>query len=355
MIEKILFIFTQLLKYKNPDSTLSFCRFLIVTGATFIGGGSIWYLVLSVNTFDVPLDISFGPKDTSVLGIAILSIGLVLGIYRIFLLNKRITGLLIIHRGMEGMEIVQAKTALPRGFFNGRLEVIDIHEGHQLYRGTVSHPERALRAVLDIPRQISTRLTDQMSSDVKLAYAGLAPVPLLVCAGYVLSSRQNCLVLDYIRGDGWHSLDKLDDGEDVIISDIEDLESEDIAIVVSFSVAVAQTQIPTYFNGKTYFLDLINGPRMDSLSSEQKQKRIVRKIYDFISRLKSQHINLTRVHLFLAAQASFSFRLGIVISTSVHPSVYVYQFDPSSNSYTWGVGISNGNEPSIISLNYLEK
>ena len=350
MLDKLLFIFRQILKYKNPDSTLSFCRLLILTGASFIGGGVLWSVTATLQLFSVPIDISVGPADAGIWGAVLLGVGVVLGIWRIVSISKLTTGLLIIHRGMEGMEITAAKAALPRSFSNGRLDVIDVKEGYQQDRGKLHRPESALRAILDLPRQVSTRLSDQASTDLKLAYAGLAPVPLLIAAGYVISSRQQCLVMDFKRGSGWHCLDSPDDGESIDIVPPSEEGAKNIALVFSFSAAISASQIPEGFKDKTYFINLSKGARVDSLSSEDKQLRIAGEIYSFVANLKAGHPALERVHIFMAAQASFSFRLGTILTASVHPSVSAYQYDPSTGGYTWGVSIDSGKEPSIVHL-----
>ena len=326
MLDKLLFIFRQILKYKNPDSTLSFCRLLILTGASFIGGGVLWSVTATLQLFSVPIDISVGPADAGIWGAVLLGVGVVLGIWRIVSISKLTTGLLIIHRGMEGMEITAAKAALPRSFSNGRLDVIDVKEGYQQDQGKLHRPESALRAILDLPRQVSTRLSDQASTDLKLAYAG------------------------FKRGSGWHCLDSPDDGESIDIVPPSEEGAKNIALVFSFSAAISASQIPEGFKDKTYFINLSKGARVDSLSSEDKQLRIAGEIYSFVANLKAGHPALERVHIFMAAQASFSFRLGTILTASVHPSVSAYQYDPSTGGYTWGVSIDSGKEPSIVHL-----
>ena len=337
-----------LIKYKNPDVVMTFSRVLIFAGVSLLGGSLAWQAAVSLDLLNIPpVEITFGPANTRASGFSLLTIGTLLGLWRIRIFSQKITGILVVHRGMEGMEISQAKAAVPRSFSNGRLDVIDLQEGHRLHQGVTEHPERALRTIIDLPRQISTRITDQESSEVKLAYAGLAPVPLLVAAGYTISSRQRCLIMDRDRVNGWHCLDTPDDEEGILIDHPDSAGTESLAIVIPFSVAIAQDQIPEKYADNTYFIRLAGGPRADSLSSEKKQQRIVKEIYTFLANLKANNSRLDKVHIFLGAQASFCFRLGTIISMSVHPPIAVYQYDTVAGAYSWGVEFELGREPGI--------
>jgi len=347
-MDKLLFLFHQVLKYRNPDTTIGFSKTLIVTGLSLITAGTIWSVGIQFDLFVARMATSFGPTHTNVFGLALLIVGVLVGLWRIKKVNERTTGLLIVHRGMEGMETMTPQSALPSSFSNGRLEIVNVDEVNQLDHGKVHRPHDALKAIADLPRQISTRTGNHASADLKLAYAGLAPVPLLVAAGYVISSRQKCLILDYRRGSGWHCLDVLDDDEDVTISPPLDVIGQEVAITLPFSVAIARDQLPETLQSKAYTVDLSAGARLDSMESEQKQVRIARQIYSFISNLKSKHPSLEEIHIYMATQASFSFRFGTMITTSVHPSIKVYQYDPSSGGYTWGVGIENGKDIYIV-------
>lgn len=215
-------------------------------------------------------------------------------------------------------------------------------------RESDSRPEAALRAIVDLPRQVATRLGGQASTDVILAYAGLAPVPLLVAAGHAITSRQDCLVLDMKRGSGWHSLDAPDDDEALIVDPPTDEISNDLALILSFSAEVTEQQIPPTLVGRAYRIRLAQGAGVDSLASDVKQKRLANALYTLMANLKATHPELTVVHLFIAAQASFCFRLRTILTESVHPSIAIYHYVPSASTYTWGVSLQTGREPCII-------
>ena len=156
------------------------------------------------------------------------------------------------------------------------------------------------------------------------------------------------MVLDFVRGKGWHGLDSPDDNEQLVMhAPTLDCLNE-VALVCGLSVPISLAQLPESLKNSVYWIELEQGARADSLSSEAKQIRLCHVIYNFLSSLKQIQKDLKVVHIFIAAQASFCFRMGTIISASVHPEVRVYQYDPASSAYSWGVSIKNGVDPSVI-------
>ena len=342
-------IFRTYLKYQNRDFAMKLAFMLITSGLTLLISGQGLSLLISLDYFDVPLVINNNvPGWLAYIGGIVLTLGCLVGVWRLLTLQKKITGMLIIHRGMEGMNTTDIRRALPASYTKGKLETIDIHEGHQLHNGKVISPDHALEVVNGIEHQIKSRLNGRDISAIQLAYGGLAPIPLLVAAGYKITSRQECLVLDYSRGNGWHGLDGVDDDEKVEISSPLTQINNVVAIVLPFSVEISTKQLPVALADYAYILKLANGARPDSLNSETKQKRIVTDIYTLCANLKASHPDINEIHIFLASQASFAFRLGSIFTSSVLPRVTVYQYDSNKGKYTWGVSMMAGKNPVVI-------
>lgn len=344
----IYFVINQYMKYKNPDLMVLLSTRFLLAGITLLGSGVIWAILIEVPAFSIPVELTATPPVANYLGALLLLVSVGLALFRLVQLSNKITGLLLFHKGMEGMEVTDAKSALPKSYSKGKLEVIHILESNQLEQGKVYRPESAIEAIKGISRDIESRLGDQGFSGVKLAYAGLAPIPLLVAAGYMVSSRQKCLVMDCNRGVGWHCLDAPDDGEKIQIIEPENPIDKDIALVMPFSVMIGKEQIPNAYKNAAYSICLENNARVDSMPSEEKQIRIVNELYSFIANLKGSHSDINNIHIFMASQASFAFRFGTVLTASVFPAVTVYQYDPSAQSYAWGVRIANGEGLSIV-------
>ncbi len=346
-------IFRTFLKYKNHDIGMKLAFVSIAGGITLLVSGVGLNILVAMQYFDLPLIISNSlPGWVPYIGGSLTVSGFIAGVLRLHYLQRHITGILIVHRGMEGMNVTDVRGALPGAFSKGKLEIIDLHEGHQLHNGSMVTPERALDVVNGIDQQIKTRINGRDNSNIKLAYGGLAPIPLLVTAGYKVTSRQECVTLDYSRTNGWHGLDDADDEERIeIIPPVGKLGGV-VAIILPLSVAISTAQIPEALSDKAYVFNLGGGSRPDSLNSSIKQKRIATEFYTLCVNLKAKHTDIEEIHIFLASQASFAFRLGTMLSSSVMPKISVYQYDTATGNYGWGVSISAGENPLITHTNY---
>lgn len=352
-INPFIAIFRTFLKYKYHDIGMKLAFASIAGGITLLVSGVGLNILVAGQYFDLPVIINNNlPGWLPYLGAGLVVFGCIVGILRLRFIQQQITGILIVHRGMEGMNITDVRRALPGAFAKGKFEIIDLHEGHQLHNGNMVAPERALDVVNGIDQQIKTRINGRDNANIKLAYGGLAPIPLLVTAGYKMTSRQECLVMDYSRTSGWHGLDDVDDEEGINImppvSQLDDV----VAIVLPLSVAISTAQIPDDLSDKAYVLNLSNGPRPDSLNSSIKQKRIATEFYTLCANLKAKHSDIKEVHVFLASQASFAFRLGTMLSSSVMPKISIYQYDTVTGNYGWGVSISARGNPLITHIKY---
>lgn len=343
----LLTILRQYWKYKFRDVGMIFATLIVTSGAAILLSDNIWNIIIALDLFYIPQEIPLKVNEYSGFGIFLIIVGLAIGIVRLIDLGKQLTGILIIHRGMEGMDTNSIQKALPKSLSKGKLEIIDLHEGHQIYQGKVSHPERALDVINNLDQQIKTRLNGRDINDVQLAYGGLAPIPLLVAAGFKITSRQNCLILDYSRTTSWHGLDDIDDMEKITIKKPTKEITDEVAIIMPFSVEITEEQLPDELIGKAYTINLQNGARPDSLNSIDKQNRVANEFYTLCANMKGKHPEINEIHLYMASQASFSFKLGTMITTSVMPKISVYQYNSTTGKYDWGVTISGENKLKI--------
>jgi len=347
LINNIMYFIRQYWKYKFRDLGMTFSSIVFSSGVTILLYGGVWKLLIAFEVFNIPSSISFNANDYSGFGIILIIFGLAIGIVRLIDLGKQLTGILIVHRGMEGMETSAIKNVLPKSLLKGKLEIIDLHEGHQIHQGKVIHPERALEVINHLDQQIKTRLNGRLISEVNLAYGGLAPIPLMVAAGFKVTSRQNCIILDYSRVGSWHGLDNIDDQEEITVSGPKEAIDENVAIIMPFSLSIADSQLPDVLSKKSYSMSLRDGARPDSLNSTDKQNRVANEFYKLCANMKATHPNVKEIHVFIASQASFAFRLGTMLTTSVMPKISIYQYDSSLGEYSWGVTITSGINPTI--------
>lgn len=353
MINKITTILYSLwdkyLKYRYIDPVLSFSKYCIGIGAGFFTTGSAWFLLVTIRVWNIPAEFAFGPDKPIVLGGLLIFSGLFLGIWRILKTTSKQSCVLIDHRGMPGMDVADPIKSLPTKYRIGHVPRIVLHSDDFEYGKTIS-PDKLLKKILSLKFQLDNFVKGREFDSIKIAYAGLAPIPLLVTAGYIVKDRQECLTMDYDRSSSsWHILDFPDDNEKYIVERSVNDDSQELAVIAPLTVEISKVSVEnTVGEIPQIWVELENGARMDSLKSENKQNRILIEIYNLFANLRKDYPKLNRVHLFLATQASFAFRIGQSINPSVHPPIIVYQYDSMNNKYAWGVSLQPGHEPSIV-------
>lgn len=341
--------FVIFLRWKNPDIWVNAGKFFVWTGAGFLAGPRFVDLVVATFQYrDFSFELTGQNTLVETLGIALILLGVAVVLFRLTKLEQTLSGVLVFHKGMSGMALSDAQKALPLSFKNGKLHVILIDEGHRMEGGRLAQKQAALDSINSLPIQLSSTLADAKKANVKLAYAGLAPIPFLFAAGFLFTSRQQVLYMDFTRGEGWHCLDELDDDENLEIDGQVKSDAEEIALLLPFSVDIALSQVPSSLRENWLRVDLSNRARPDSTNSEEKQKRVATAIYTLLANQKAKTPTLRRIHIFLACQASMAARLGSMMSSSVHCDVQIYQYDPSIQTYTWGVSVKCGQKPALV-------
>ena len=330
-------------KYRNYDPVLKTSVLLIGSAILLIPSVPLTFF-LATSLFEVPLWVEVSSDSVFWLAVGMLAVGVVLLLWRSSSLQKQITGVLIVQRFMAGMSATNPKQVLPTQMKLGELVIIDQDEQSSQRDGVVIDPAGMLRKVNNLDEVLQSHLGRELA--VPVAYAGLAPVPILVAAGYRLTSRQQVIFLDFDRDTGWHMLDDLDDGEQLEMTQPRLAPTTQVGLVLSISASINPNDVPRPIVDNCYFGAVSKGPRRDSASSEYKQKRICRELYDLLASIRSRHSEVETVHVFLASQASFAVRFGSTITQSVHPAVRVYQYE--KGEYTWSILVNSGQEPTLV-------
>lgn len=350
MIDFIYTIWEKYLKYRYIDPILSFARYCIGSGLIFFTSGGAWLFLVTIRVWNIPIEFSIGPDKPILLGSVLILFGLALGVWRIRQTTTKQSCVLIDHRGLPGMNIEDPQRSLPVKYKIGQIQRISLFNENDIDHGETISPDKSLKAILALRSHLRQNCEGREVGSQKLAYAGLAPIPLMAVAGYFVSCRQNCLIMDYDRMEnGWHTLDAKDDNEQFFTEKkVDSTDSSEVAIILPHTVEISIKAVETSVGIiPQYWIKLENGARADSLKSEAKQKRLTLEIYNLLASLRNDFPNLTKVHLFLATQASSAFRIGQFITPSVHPPTVIWQFNAKTNSYDWGVCIEAGSDPYI--------
>jgi len=330
-------------RYRYVDPVFSFAKICLATGAGLAAGGFGWAVTLLVPELNIPVTLEFGPKQPIFLGTILIFVGLGLGFWRIRAGNNKVGCFLIDHRGMEGMELGDPQKGLPGSCKTGQVRVIKIDYAE--------NKNEVLRKISSINDRVEQDLSDGANGKAELVYAGLAPVPFLFYAGKVISSRKKCkIIMDWDRNEGtWHEPDRPRRSLSFLAEGPKGRVTEELVIAMPLSVSFSETPvIKSVGEVPILWLKLPTGASQDSLSSKHDQQALAEEFYNTLSGLREANPDLKRVHLFIAAQASFVFRLGQQYSTGVHPPLFVYSFNGTENRYDWRLQI--GREASIENL-----
>lgn len=346
MNEKIVNLFWQFwnqwLKYRYVDPIVGFARLLVTLGVGLMAPGGLWWLAvaLEIKSLSLPtsLTLSIGPETVTYTGLILLAVGVFLGIWGVHRVRKARSSCLLYLRGLAGMDDQPPTNDLPPKYRYGEVTHLTLDTHNQL-------TERALEHIEMFGKMLDEKVLSMNLEAPVTVFAGLAPVPLLYAAGVRLSTRKNLLVMDYDRFEQkWHMLDNRDDGERVEISYPNGKIDADIAIVMPFTIAIADSQIPSPLNDTTIWIRLDGaGPRTDAFSSAEKMRHVLRTVHDVIRNLRSREgcERVERVHLFLAAQASTVFKLGTEYQSNAYPEMRIYHFQGGDGKYTWGISVKN--------------
>ena len=189
-----------------------------------------------------------------------------------------------------------------------------------------------------------------------LVYGGVAPVPMLAAAGHLISNMQNTHVADWERTKKkWHFNEELDDGEKLKFEVIghSDNQTTCINLGISLSLPLRLDDISNEFPKAAFYKVMLESGELgyDKLCSEVKQARLVKSILEFINNdLRPNYPNLEQLNFFVAAQASFVFRLGSSLNQGHLPKIVFYHFNPDHDvkTHPWGVVLNGENGYEVV-------
>ncbi|MCZ7547682.1 MAG: SAVED domain-containing protein [Anaerolineales bacterium] len=205
------------------------------------------------------------------------------------------------------------------------------------------------------PQQVAREQTKTLSEIKKLlsaptiepSYYGIAHVPLVFLSGYQLNIRKPIHLFEHDRSSNrWDLLEQADGfpyPELISNHSARDFTSAlDAVIKFGVSYPIQNQDVDRIVSSPRLDYELqMPEPEPDSIRSHEQLEgyaRVFRKTLDLIH---NTHPTVKRVHVFFAGPVSLAFRCGQLISPTLHPRVFVYNFvfndDPK---YKWAFGIN---------------
>jgi hypothetical protein len=172
---------------------------------------------------------------------------------------------------------------------------------------------------------------------------------MIAAAGHAISNMQNVNIADWNRQKKkWHFSRDLDDGDAIYLkAEAVPVENSSVNLVISLSLPIHLSRVRTDFPGLScYQVNWGNGqPCYDRLCSSNKQDRIVAEILTYINNeILPTNTNLENLNIFIAAQASFLFRLDSALNQGHLPRITVHHYNPDhpERNHPWGVSFNGG-------------
>jgi hypothetical protein len=176
-----------------------------------------------------------------------------------------------------------------------------------------------------------------------LAYAGIVQAPFQILAGYRLSTWVAASLMEWNRVDhGWTALAP-GGGPDLGVTTTEEAVGAGgdvgVAVQISFPVAAAAVVASVPAVGRLIRIGL-PVPRLDAVTHVGQANYIAAECRRVLDALASEGC-AGRVHLFIAGPMSVGFRVGQLISRTLHPLIHVYAYSLNSQPpYPWGLVIN---------------
>jgi SMODS-associated and fused to various effectors sensor domain len=199
----------------------------------------------------------------------------------------------------------------------------------------------AIRGQRDLFRDISRRLKEHPEATV--AYIGIAHIPLIMHAGTAASTKTGVRLYEKEAATGeWVPLlEGLGPDLGVRLEDCGGLLGAEHAVVtveVSASVSLSEVQqtLPQPFR---HFAVRIAQPKRGAVTHQEQATQLAHAFREALDKIHNENPRAVR-HVFAAAPVSVAFRLGQMVSQTMHRSVLAYNYSQRSDPpYHWAVDL----------------
>ena len=251
--------------------------------------------------------------------------------------------------GIKNMDIHTPIKAIPRyeqfDCIKINLKEIDSYNKDQVIRNYNFNKEL-----------LSDRTLNKNSQKVYVGALGSFPYLFLI-GSLFRNAYSNIIILDYDRFNSnkseWYKLPVFNDKKEKLthklmyhdisieerIKELNDNDSNEVGIALSYTFNINKNAIPKYLQNSILFLQHSYGTGHDKLSNEEVQKELLKELSTYISLLWSNH---NKVHLFVSAQSSICINIGKIYMDNAHGTVVLHNYDNESKTYNWSIDFNKG-------------
>ncbi|MEK4513955.1 SAVED domain-containing protein [Paenibacillus sp. FSL H8-0122] len=240
------------------------------------------------------------------------------------------------------------------GFNLETYSINQIEEMKTIDSGNILH---ALREQEKAAERVSSRIDG--SSDIEVAYLGLAHIPLTVLLGFRLSDKLNASFFEWNQNEfKWDSIKSkptlqypplfLDKNEMAQNTQI----TKEIVIKVGITYPIPDGDIYELQlqDLNSYYLHL-NPPHRNAIISSEQLKAYKKEFRDLLDQVNQQYPHLQTIHLFIAGQPSLTYTLGSAISSRMDAEIWIYNHIRIENpKYKWRIRLPRKEKPIELTI-----
>ncbi len=215
---------------------------------------------------------------------------------------------------------------------------------HLFRDGKLTDPRTAISEQLEIADEI--RQLYKTSSNIELAYYGIAHIPLVFLLGFQLISRKSINLFEHDRRNNkWDLLQANTKFPELIVrnslSNINDT-GTDIVIKFGISYPIMDVDLDPIVPLATPIIELtLPSPKLDTVTNIEQLESYALSFRGVLDEIHNLRTKINRVHVFYAGPVSLAFRCGQMISPTIHPKVLVYNyFSRDEPKYRWGICVN---------------
>ena len=222
----------------------------------------------------------------------------------------------------------------------------------------LSYPSKAIRLQKDIPKLLDG--LHEKNPEARVAYFGLAHIPLLFHLGYCLTNKRRMEFFEFNRFTGeWSPINQdCSNGLEVYLEGIPKLPSKDngdIILRISISNTVELSEVKPIVTSPIASIHLFITPtHRDVITSSQQLSYIGEKFRVAMDAIHELFPNREYTHIFYAGPVSLAVYLGQLIHHGMDRDVVVYNYYPKdSPRYSWGLQITEDpGKSQLIQVNH---
>jgi hypothetical protein len=209
------------------------------------------------------------------------------------------------------------------------------------YEAGILDVRAALAGQRNLFRDISSML--RAHPDATVAYFGIAHIPLVMHAGAAASTKQAVRLYELDAASGqWNSLsDEIGPDLGVELVDLGGaIGSPNAVIQVEVSARVGKSDIDlTIRQPYRHFAVRIAKPKRGVVTHHDQARAVANAFREAVDRIHNENPAATQ-HVFAATPVSVSFRMGQMVSHTIHRSVLAYNYSQRSTPpYHWAVDL----------------